>query len=118
MIKGKFNLAALTHAIMPVKRKDGTSVKAIVIPIEDNSLFLSDKGNVYLDWIAREIPADKRKGDDSHLLSQSLKKEDYEKLKAAGKYPPTIGNMREESYEPATAATDDLVQDAPVEMPF
>jgi hypothetical protein len=119
MIKGKINLAAFSHAIMDAKRKDGTSVKGIFIPIEANGLFHSDKGNVYVDFVAREIPAEKRKGKDTHMVSQSVDKEVYDALRAQQKYPPTIGNMTIGSFEPApAAAAEEMTPEPGMDLPF
>lgn len=107
-MQGKFNLAAFKHAIMDVARKDGSKVKCIVIPIEENSLFLSDKGNVYCDWRAWELAPEKRKGEETHLINQSLKKEVRDALKAAGKYAPTIGTIREPQPEAAETVDNTL----------
>lgn len=91
-ISGKINLAALTHAVMPMGKD---KVECIVIPIAKNNLFKSDKGNVYLDLQAFEIAPEKRNDDrkDTHIVSQSLPKEVREKLKEANQYPPTLGNL-------------------------
>ena len=90
-ISGKINLAALTHAI--IEGKSGQ--KCIVIPITDNSLFFSEKGNIYLDIIAFPIknPAEGTK--DTHIVSQSIPKEKTAALKAQTPpaYPPTLGNL-------------------------
>jgi hypothetical protein len=88
-ISGKINLAALTHA--KIKTKKGAD--AIVIPIKENNLFLSEKGNVYLDLQANEhIDAEKKT---THIVNQGVPKEVYDKLKAAGEYTPTLGNLTE-----------------------
>jgi hypothetical protein len=108
MIKLKLNLAAFQHAIMDVKKKDGTKIKAVVIPIEGNHIFMSEKGNLFVDAVAREIAADKRKGDDTHLISQNLKKEVYEALRAEGKYAPTLGSLQMGGGSVETPAAVDL----------
>jgi hypothetical protein len=73
-ISTKINLAALKNAaiITSGKNKD---VDCILIPIEQNNLFRSEKGAVYLDLIGFETPADKRKGKDTHLVKQSFSKD-------------------------------------------
>ena len=119
MIKGKINLAAFSHAIMDVKRKDGTTTKAIVLPIEPNGFFHSDKVNVYVDFVAREIPVEKRKGEDSHMVSQSVGKEVYEALRSQQKYPPTIGTMRMVGGEqPAATAEEMTISETGMNLPF
>ncbi len=118
MIKGKINLAAFSHAVMDVKRADGTTTKAIVIPIAENALFLSDKGNVYCDFVAREIPVEKRKGEDSHLINQSVGKEAYDLLRAAQKYPPTLGALRSGVVEQAPTQETLTMSEPGLAMPF
>ena len=119
-MQGKLNLAAFQHAIMNVTRKDGSKVECIVIPIEENNLFKSEKGNVYCDSKVWEISPEKRKGEDTHLINQSLKKEVREAIKAAGKYPPTLGSLRE--YQAETADTTDVSLQSfdplPGDLPF
>lgn len=118
MIKGKINLAAFKHAVMDIKKKDGSTTKAIVIPVEDNSLFLSEKGNVYFDFYANEIPLEKRRGDHSHLINQSLPKEKREALKAESKYAPTLGSLTVGSFDPAPTAVSDFEAIPEKDMPF
>ena len=121
MILGKINLAALNHAVEMRKTKAGESIEVITIPIKANSLFKSDKGNVYLDFAAFELSPDKRKGDDSHLISQSLPKEQREALKAAGKYPPSLGSMKVDgagSAPIAVASTESSFDGGGDDLPF
>ena len=86
-ISGKINLASLEHKV--IKTKNGTD--CIVLPIKSNNLFLSEKGNVFLDISANEhINAEKKQ---THIVNQSVPKDVYDKLKAAGEYAPTLGNL-------------------------
>lgn len=91
-ISTKINLAALKNAaiITSGKNKD---VDCILIPIEQNNLYRSDKGAVYLDLIGFETPVDKRKGKDTHLVKQSLSKEIQDKMtEEEKKAMPILGN--------------------------
>jgi hypothetical protein len=117
-MNGKFNLAAFHHAIMNVGRKDGSKVECIVIPIKENNLFKSDKGNVYCDFKAWPIAPEKRKGDDTHLINQSLKKEDREALKAAGKYPPMLGTLKEYQAESPDTVDQSFTSEVAGDLPF
>jgi len=91
-IVGKINLASLTHVIQEKKNKAGEMIKCVVIPIEQNHLFQSEKGNLFMDLIAFDLK--ELKDDQSHLVKQSLpkavrekmSKEDQEKL-------PIIGSL-------------------------
>lgn len=114
-ISGKINLAALEHAI----RKTKEGVEYIAIPIAKNNLFRSEKGNVYLDFSGNEhIDAEKKQ---THIINQSVPKEVYEKLKAAGEYAPTLGNMTDWSKlgggEPTPNDSADIPEDDP-DFPF
>ena len=119
-MQGKLNLAAFQHAIMNVTRKDGSKVECIVIPIEENNLFKSEKGNVYCDFKVWEISPEKRKGEDTHLINQSLKKEIRESLKSQGKYPPTLGSIREQQYEASDTVDNSFnnVETSGSDLPF
>jgi len=117
-ISGKINLAALTHA--RIKTKKGAD--AIIIPIKENNLFASEKGNVYLDLQANEhIDQDKKV---THIVSQSVPKEVYEKLKAAGEYAPTLGNLTDWSKlnggggESAPDTSTDAEPEGEDDLPF
>jgi hypothetical protein len=95
MLTGKLNLAKLEHILHSFKGKDGQLMECIVIPIVKNSLFKTDKGNVFIDIAAFETPLEKRKGDDTHMVTQSFDKEKREAMKAAGTYAPILGNLRD-----------------------
>lgn len=91
-ISTKINLVALKNAaiITSGKNKD---VDCILIPIEQNNLFRSEKGAVYLDLIGFETPVDKRKGKDTHLVKQSLSKDLQDKMtEEEKKAMPILGN--------------------------
>lgn len=87
-ISGKINLSALVHA---VKKSPKTGKSYIAIPIEENHLFLSEKGNVFLDLSCNEHINEEYK--QTHIVSQSVPKEVYEALKAKSEYAPTLGNL-------------------------
>lgn len=97
---GKINLAALSsHKIaeFPVKGSD-EKIKCIVLPIEKNNLFLSEKGNVFLDLVAFELKTPLLDKDgavlQTHLLKQSLPKDVRAKMtKEESMAQPIIGSM-------------------------
>lgn len=87
-ISGNINLASLEHA---VKELGKNKTKCIIIPIEANNLLLTERGNCFLNFQANEyINAEKKQ---THIVNQSVPKEVYEKLKSAGEYAPTLGNL-------------------------
>lgn len=118
--RGKINLTALKCAI--VNSKKDPNVKILCIPIQENNLYLSDKGNVYLDIIYNEIKNRREDSKDTHIVNQSVPKEVREALAAMNpkQYPPTLGNLQHwdgGSYTepepnvqetPDNATTDDL----------
>jgi len=93
-ISGKINLMQLNAVIKSMKGQSG-DVECLVIPIEKNRLFKGEKG-IYLDIIGFEIDPTKRgESKDTHLVKQSLSKEDRslmtdEQLKAM----PILGNLQ------------------------
>lgn len=97
---GKINLAALeSHKIAMFPTSDpNVKIECIVIPIEKNHLFKSDKGNVYLDIVAFEqkVPQTDKDGGitQTHLVKQSLPKEIREKQTKEEKMAqPIIGSL-------------------------
>ena len=105
---GKLNLAKFEHFLAPVKNKEGQPEECVVIPIKRNSIFKSDKGNLFVDIVALYVVPEKRKGEDSHMIIQSFSKEDREKIKAAGLSAPILGNLKEwgEAVEQPNTSAD------------
>ena len=103
------NLLKLKNsAVVQIKGNTGTK-KCVVIPIEDNHLFVSvDESNkakgVYVDFIAWENRNSLQSGD-THGLKQSLPKEVREKMSDEDKKAmPFIGNMKPYEYEAKNAS--------------
>lgn len=112
---GKLNLAKLEHVIKPISSKEGGKIDCLIIPIEKNKLYKSEKGNVFLDLAVFEIDPAKRKGDDTHLVVQSLSKEDRE----AGKQGAILGNLRDFGAPAAdTPNVSDDLQPSEDDLPF
>lgn len=100
MLKIKLNLSQLTHAIRPGKA-EGEQI--IYLPIKQNQLFISDKGNVYLDLVGFHF-TDKSEAGNTHVIKQSFPKEYMEKLTEEQKKAlPIIGNAK---YTPGTKPAD------------
>ena len=86
----KLNLASLKHALM---KSEKTGKPLLVIPVEENNLFKSEKGNIYLDLIA--FPVKSPNEDQTHVVKQSLPKDMREKMsKDEQKALPIIGNLK------------------------
>lgn len=90
----KLNVAGLKHVVRKEKRKDGSEVECLIIPIDQNHLYRGDKG-LYLDLTAIESKTPPKEGfKDTHFVKQSLSKEVYEKMTDdERKATPIMGNM-------------------------
>ena len=92
MITGKINLLNL-HAAKRYEKGAAGMVECLIIPIAKNKLFVGEKG-VYLDFIGFDIKEPKADSKDTHIVKQSLSKEERElmtdeQLKAM----PILGNL-------------------------
>lgn len=72
--------------------KSGTPKKCVVIPVDDNHLFLGDKGT-YLDLVCFETPNSEY---GSHMVTISKTKEEQEHEKQTGERvrKPIVGNLK------------------------
>lgn len=88
----KLNLAVLDHKIQEI---EGT--KCIVIPIQENDLYLSEKGNVYLSlngWESANLMYEK-----THLIKQSLSKEVWTAMSEDERSNiPILGDMQPSKF--------------------
>jgi hypothetical protein len=93
MITLKLNLTAFKHGLVKGKTADEV---IICIPIKANSLFMSEKKNVYLDIVGFDF-TDKsdKQYKDTHLLKQSFTKDELASMtEEQRKALPIIGNAR------------------------
>lgn len=91
----KVNLQQLKHKESELTRQDGSKVKVLIIPIEENMLFKGEKG-CYLNITAIEIKdrskfsADQK---DTHLLKQDIPRDKYDLMSdEQKKLLPILGN--------------------------
>jgi hypothetical protein len=92
MITGKINLMNL-HAVKRFEKGVAGPIECLIIPIEKNKLFVGEKG-VYLDLVAFEITNKKNDSKDTHLVKQSLSKEERELMTDEEiKAMPILGNL-------------------------
>jgi len=119
-ISGKLNLASLQHVIEKRKTKSGDMIDVITLPIKNNNLFLSEKGNVFFDLIAFEVAPDKRKNEDTHLVKQSLDKAVMDKMtEEQKKAMPIIGNLKVWGQsEPTPSAPAADIPESTDDLPF
>ncbi len=111
MLAIKLTLSNLNHVVRKIKGKNG-DVECLVIPIKNNRLFKSEKGNVYLDLIAFETESDYG----SHIIKQSLSKEERENMTDDQKKSmPILGNIKTLSNEPDPKVDDDLLPESDIQ---
>ena len=106
MITGSINLRQLKSKLA---EKDGK--KYVVIPVEENKLFLSEKGGVYMNLVAFEIKNPSGESKDTHIVKQSFTKEERQAMsdEQARSYP-IIGNLRVFSNEPQESAPQESAE--------
>lgn len=97
MERAKINLAALpSHKIIKVN-VGGEQVDAILLPIKKNNMFLSEKGNVFIDLVLFENKEPMKDKDgaiiQTHMIKQSFPKDVREKMSKEEKMnQPIIGS--------------------------
>lgn len=115
----KINVCQLAHVQREMTGKDGQKVKVLIIPVEENKLFVGEKG-VYLDITAIEIKdrskfsADQK---DTHLLKQNIPKDVYDKMTEDQRNSlPILGNAilwgRQEAAPVASQSLSESAVDA------
>ncbi len=119
---GKINLAALSsHKIAKFAVKGSKeTIECIVIPIEKNHLYKSEKGNVYLDIVAFKLKEPMRDEDgavqQTHLVKQSLSKEIRAAMSDDDKRnQPIIGNLN--IFEGGSYQEKEAVPDESISVP-
>jgi len=104
IVTGSLNLSALKHIKMKAKGQNG-EVDGLFIPIKANKLFASEKGNTYLNLVAFEMKEKKDYG--THIVKQSLNKEEREKMTDEEKREmPILGNLNVDN-SPAETSNDE-----------
>lgn len=122
-ISTKINLSALSGASI-IKSGKNKDVDCILIPIEMNHFYKSDKGAVYLELIGFETAPDKRKENskDTHLVKQSIPKDILDKMtKEEQQAFPILGNhvdWRQHGEGGATAETGAKEVASESDLPF
>lgn len=89
----KLDLSKLKNAcIKNLKAKSG-EVKCLIIPIDDNNLFVSEKtGSIYLDCTCTELQAPKY--EQTHFIKRRYTKEQFYQLdQEERKNIPILGNL-------------------------
>lgn len=116
-ISSKINLCALKDVAI-LKMGKNKDVECLVIPIERNHLYKSEKGAVYLDMQGFELKTKREGSKDTHMIVQSLPKDVRDKqTEEEKKQNPILGNhivwdmqsnSSNESGAVSVASEDDL----------
>ena len=116
------NLAALKHGLVKGKKEGET---LICIPIKENELYKSEKGNVFLDIVGFEFnDKSDKEYKNTHLLKQSFSKERLgEMTEDEKKALPILGNARvsgsgQRSEPEPNSATGGDVANGVDDLPF
>lgn len=111
----KLDLAKLNKVgVANITGKTGNKVKCVVIPVEENNIFLSEKGGVYLDLACFALKQEKY--GQSHLVKLSLTEdqrnfmtqEEKNGMSIVGALKPMKAQQAEITQEAATDPNDDL----------
>lgn len=99
------NLLRLRNAsIKGVKNKDGKVVKCVIIPIEKNNIFISEKSGAYIGFTAY-AKKDWDKG--THEVKKTLSKDEAENMTAEDKKNmPNVGSMRTWNFKKKANSTE------------
>lgn len=118
-ISTKINLRQLKHIVKKMKRKNGTEVDCLIIPIKENNLYQSEK-SVFLDLIGFDFENSIEGSKDTHLVKQSLPKELLESMSDDQKKAlPILGNHIVWARQEPVPQTADLdLGDEPDDLPF
>ena len=115
----KVNLKKLKNvAIIDVKGRE-TTKRGVFIPIDDNSIFISEKG-YYFNLVAFEMKDPKH--DDTHLVKLSLEKAVYDAMTEEERNnQPIIGGLRPivaAKFQTEASTTVDASGDGSDDLPF
>lgn len=90
----KLDLAKLKNvAVANINGKSGNSVKCVIIPVDHNNIFLSEKGGIYLDFGCFALK--KEQYGQSHLVKQYLPREVYEAMTDEERNEqPIVGSLK------------------------
>lgn len=103
----KLDLAKLNKVgVANITGKTGDKVKCVLIPVEENNIFLSEKGSIYLDLACFELR--KENYGQSHLIKASLTEEQRKSMTDEEKNQmPIIGTLK-----PMKARQAEVTQEA------
>lgn len=111
----KIDFAKLNRVgVANIQGKTG-KVKCVVIPVDENDIFVSEKGGIYKDFTAIEMK-EERYGQ-THLLKPSVPSEKYkamtEEEKKSINIVGSLSPLKQKGAEVTTEATVDVDDDVP-----
>lgn len=100
---GNFKVKLDFSKLCGVQVVDVQGRKCVVIPVNDNSIFLSQKGGIYLDLLAKEN-AEPKYGQ-THFIKRSVSKKAFAELSQESKdnLKNILGNLSPFEFENNTA---------------
>lgn len=114
----KINLRQFKNVIKDMKRQDGTTVKCLVLPIEQNQFHVGEKG-IYADLTAFEIKNKVGDTKDTYLVKQSFSKEVFDAMSDDDKKAlPILGNAIVWSRQEPEPQTADISNEEIDDLPF
>lgn len=113
----KLDLSKLTKvAAVNLTGRSGEKVKCVVISVEENEIFLSEKGGIYLDLTA--IAMKEERYGQTHLIKKSIPSDIYKVLSdEAKKNQPIIGALSPIKSKQAEV-TNDMQAEEKDDLPF
>jgi hypothetical protein len=109
-LTGQLNYSAMEHIVTKVKGKSGQMIECVILPLESNWIEKTEKdGKVYLHQgiAVYDIAPEKQKNGQTHTIKINPKKEIKDALKAAGKFTPFLGNLKDWSAPTAEVNTSE-----------
>jgi hypothetical protein len=116
----KVNLAKLNNVFLRNFQGKESMKRCIVIPIEDNWLFESEKGGIYLSLSAFEYK--EKKYTDTHMLKVSIEKDVYDAMSEEDRNnQPIVGGMHPviaKAFKTEITTTVQLSKEETDDLPF
>ena len=113
----KLDLAKLNKVgVANITGKSGNKVKCVVIPVEENNIFLSEKGGVYLDLSCFALK--KENYGQSHLVKPSLSEEQRKTMTEEERNAmPIVGALKPMKAKQAEVK-EEVQPDPEYDLPF
>lgn len=123
-LTGQLSFSGLEHIVKTLPGKNGP-IECVILPLDSNYIEKTIKdGKTYLNMgiALYEVAPEKQKNGNTHVLKVNPKKDIRDALKAAGKYTPYLGNLKDWSAPTADVNTsENLDMSAKIEgddLPF